>query len=333
MRSENDKKLDECLEKALLGDHESVYQTLKSLPQDDARVVFNLGWHYCNQGHLLKGIQQMDAGRFINCFGMPAISGPIWKDQPLENKTLLFRSEGGAGDQIINFRFAKRFAEMGARVVISCDKGLTPLFSDHGYVCVNHEAVSGVYYDYWVPGMSAISVLGVEYETLEKEPYIRASHPKSLYNPKKRLKVGLKWSGNPQFEHQQFRRFDPELMLSVTDLKATFYSLQKDHDLIDGLPFADLRALMTDWRETANIIADLDLVITSCTAIAHLAGAMGKKVFVIVPVLPYYIWALPENRSVWYKDVTIFRQTKFGEWDDVFEQVKIKLAEVIACTA
>jgi hypothetical protein len=290
--------------------------------QDDARVVFNLGWHEMRHGNLKKGLQMMDAGRFINVFGLPRIPGEIWRDQDLRNKTLLFRCENGFGDQIMNFRFATDFQKKGARVVVSCAPELMPLFSRHGFVCVDNGATPYVHYDYWVPSMSAAHILGYDTDTFPGKPYLSAS-PKKLHSAPNSLKVGIRWAGNPKFEHQQHRRFDPQPLFDLQKLsQVTLYSLQRDEDLVDGLPFADLRDQMKTFEDTANILQGLDLVITSCTAIAHLSAALGKETWVIVPVMPYYAWAAPGESSVWYDHVRLFRQEKYGEWDAPMSKIK-----------
>ena len=82
---------------------------------------------------------------------------------------------------------------------------------------------------------------------------------------------------------------------------------------------------MKTWQDTAEIIKGLDLVITSCTSIAHLAGALGVETWVVVPILPYYTWVLPGDTTPWYDSVRIFRQEKYGEWSQPFEKIKIEL--------
>jgi len=297
---------------------------------DDPRVIFNLGWYEMTHGNLKTGLQMMDAGRHINVFGSPRIPGEIWRDQDLTNKTLLFRSEGGLGDEIINFRFAKDFAAKGARVVVSCSEALMPLFSRHGFVCVRNEAVLGVHYDYWVPGMSAGHVLGYDQDTMPGRSYLSAS-PRNLYSKPNTLKVGIKWAGSPKFEHEQHRKFDPTSLIDLHKTPGvTFYSLQRDEDLIDNLPFADLKNDLKTWEDTASIIAGLDLVITSCTSVAHCAAALGKETWVIVPVLPYYVWAFPGNTSVWYDSVTLFRQEVYGNWDAPIAKIQIALEQFVS---
>jgi hypothetical protein len=323
--------LDLALTAAINGHLDISEDILRSQPeQDDARVMFNLGWHEMRHGNLKKGLQLMDAGRYISVFGLPRIQGEIWKDQDLTNKTLLFRCENGLGDQIMNFRFAKDFADKGARVVVSCDKHLKPIFSRHGFACIDSESVLSLHYDYWIPAMSAAHILGYDTDTFPSQPFMTAE-PKKLYGKDGSLKVGIRWAGNPKFEHEQHRRFDPQPLINLHEMHGvTLYSLQRDENMIDGLPFADLRDQMKTWEDTASIIAGLDLVITSCTSIAHIAGALGKETWVIVPVLPYYAWAVAGEKSVWYKTVKLFRQEKYGEWDTPLAAVREALEQRVS---
>ena len=321
--------LDRALECSINGLADMGEDILRNQPQDDTRVLFNLGWHEMRHGNLKKGFEYLNYGRYINVFGLPAVNGKIWKDESLEGKTLLFRCEGGYGDQILNFRFAKRFEQMGARVLISCAPELKELFSRHGFICIDNETVVGAHYDYWIPAMSAAYILEMEYENLDGSPYIFPNKVNKLFSKEKSLKVGIRWSGNPKFEDEQHRRFNPELLINLYDVpNTTFYSLQRDENVIDGLPFADMQDKMKSWDDTANIISGLDLVITSCTSIAHLSGAMGIPTWIVTPIMPYYTWAVPGEKSDWYDSVRLFRQEKYGEWDSPFQNIRIELTKL-----
>ncbi len=321
--------LDEALSYVVNGKPEFSEEILRNQPQDDPRVLFNLGWHEMRHGNMKKAFEHFNYGRFIDVFGLPALPGKIWKDEPLEGKTLLFRCEGGFGDQILNFRFAKIFQEMGARVLISCAPTLKELFSRHGFICVDNEIVSGAHYDYWVPAMSASYVLGMELNDLDGSPFIFAKDPRKLFSKSENLKVGIRWSGSPDFEDEQHRRFPSELMINLHDIPNTsFYSLQRDENLVDGLPFGDMREQMKTWEETANIIAGCDLIISSCTSVAHLAAAMGKPTWIVTPIMPYYTWVVPGDTSKWYDSVKLFRQEKYGEWETPFIKIREELTKL-----
>lgn len=326
MKYKNIHPLDLALHYNINGYPQKGEEILRNQPQDDLRVLFNLGWHEMRRGNMMKAFEHFNYGRFINAFGLPAIQGKIWKNEPLENKTLLFRCEGGYGDQILNFRFANRFQKMGARVLVSCAPELKELFSRHGFICIDNETVIGAHYDYWIPAMSSPYLLNLEYDDLDGSPYITTSSPIKLFSKDNTLKVGIRWSGNPEFEDEQHRRFPPQLMIDLHDIpNTTFYSLQRDENCVDGLPFADMRDRIKYWDDTANIIAGLDLVITSCTSIAHLAGAIGIPTWIVTPIMPYYTWAVPGEKSKWYDSVRLFRQTKYGDWSDVFNNIRTEL--------
>lgn len=329
MKNKNMHPLDIALNFSINGFPDLGEEILRKQPQDDLRVLFNLGWHEMRHGNFKKGYEYFNYGRYISVFGLPPISGTIWKDEPLENKTLLFRCEGGFGDQIANFRFAKQFEKMGARVLISCSHELMELFSRHGFICISNDVCQYVHYDYWIPAMSAPFILGMEFEDLDGSPYITAKNPSKLFSKPNTLKVGIRWSGNPKFEDEQHRRFPPELMIDLHDVpNTTFYSLQRDENCVDGLPFADMREQLKSWDDTANIIAGLDLVITSCTSIAHLSAAIGIPTWIVTPIMPYYTWAVPGEKSSWYDSVKLFRQEKYGEWGVPFENIRKELTQI-----
>ena len=311
---------------------EIIKQILKDNPNDN-RAAFNRGWHLLREGKLKEGFQHLDRGRSENVFGSPALEGAEWKGESLANKRILLRGEGGLGDEIINVRFAKQLHELGAKVTVSCHPSLGLVFARLPFidslVMRNYEAVS--YFDYWTPAMSVAGKVCNSFDELESGAYLTAAPThihkfKQIINSSK-LKVGIRWAGNNQFEHEQFRKFPTELMLSLQDIPhIQLYSLQRDADLVT-LPesIIDLGSFIDTWEDTAGAIANLDLVITSCTSIAHMAAALGKPTWVIVPVLPYYIWAEEGNKSSWYDSVTLFRQEKFGEWSEPFNKIRKEL--------
>ena len=317
----NTHPLDTALTFAIEGEADVSERILRDQPQDDPRVAFNLGWHELRHGNLCRGMDMMSAGRILNIFGSPPLNtpAPIFRGP---NPTILLRSEGGLGDHIINARFATNLAEYG-RVILMTHPSLVSLL---GRIQGVSETISDTEtdlppHDYWVPAMSAPYVLKMEYPDLLGTPYLRAT-PRQLEG---KFKVGFRWSGNPQFEHQQHRCFAPELMLALADIPGvTAYSLQRDDDLRE-VPFVDLRDEMTDWEATASIVAGLDLVITSDTSVAHCAAALGVETWIVVPVLPYYVWAMPGSTTPWYNAVTLYRQTTYGNWDAPFAKIAADL--------
>lgn len=318
--------LELALHHALQGRPNESEALLRTCPQDDQRVRFNLGWHDLRHDKFAQGFEGLDIGRWLNVWGDDPIGGAIYRDEDIEGKTVLLRLEGGLGDQIIGFRFAHTLKDMGAMVVISCDKILGQFFKNQGFTCVQSEAARYMIYDYWVPGMSVVNLLGFEHETIPNVPYIIPSTCKSLPPSKGNLKVGLCWAGNPEFEHEQYRQFPKELMLDLVPIEgATFYSFQRDNELVENLPFIDLVNDMETIEDTASQLAELDILITSDTMVTHLAASMGVEVWNIIPIMPYYLYAMVGNTTPWYDNMKLYRQTVFGEWDDVFQKIKVDL--------
>ncbi|KJV05561.1 hypothetical protein [Methylocucumis oryzae] len=246
----------------------------------------------------------------------------MWSGQDLTGKTVLLNLEGGLGDQICNARFATNLAGLGAKVILSGDASLASTLMQIDGVTAYAESTcaGGVYHDYYVPSMSAALLLGLEYSDLSGKPYLPCAERKRG----EVLRVGLRWSGNPQFEHEQHRRFDPELMFSLTRIHGVeFVSLQRDSDVV--IPDIIEQLDLSTWDATRQVIESCDLVISSCTSVAHMSAAMGKATWVIVPILPYYLWALPGELSPWYDLVRLFRQTKKGCWKNVFDSIYVEL--------
>lgn len=314
-----------------------ICEQLESELPNDPRAKFNRGWHLIHQGKFQDGFKCLEYGRSLNVYGsgrIPTIK-PIWDQSDLTGKTVLINLEAGYGDNIIYARFATEVWKRGGKCILCCDKSLHSLFSRIPGVseCIIMSQVQSTYHDFWIPGFSCSWLFGHEYDTMPNDPYIFARHEsvelwKTLLDTKK-PKVGIRWSGNPKFEHQQFRLFPPKKLINLykDNEHIQFYSLQRDNDVIE-LPdqMKDLQHLIISWEDTAACIECLDLVITSCTSIAHLASAMGKPTWVIVPILPYHIWAYGDKHSPWYLETTrVFRQTKFGSWDEPFDIINNEL--------
>ena len=310
--------LDLQLEASLRGDFEKSGQIMNKLlleRPDCNRVKFNAGWHELHRGNLQAGHRLLDHGRLEDVFGNPSVSGqPKWNGET--GCTVLMQMEGGLGDQINSYRFASDIQALGNKVVVACSLELAPMFAEK-FITVQHEAAGGVYHDFCVHRMSIVIPLGYEYSDITGTPYIERK------GEAVKGRIGLRWSGNPQFEHEQHRKFPQELMFdAVRDYNCV--SLQRDEGA-DLKPNWMAQADVSDWTATRKSISECDLVITSCTSIAHLAGAMGVNVWIVLPILPYYLWALPGNKTPYYNSAILFRQKKYGDWSSPFESIKEEL--------
>jgi hypothetical protein len=316
--------LDQQLEASLSGNFELGWELCKMAAEDDDRAQFNKGWYVLRNGDLQGGMALLDRGRIEGIFGSDcASSRPQWKGEPLYGKTILLNLEGGLGDQICNARWATDLAKKGAKVVLAGSPDLASVLINIEGVSafVETTAIGGVWHDYWAPSMSVVRQFGYNYKNIKGVPYIKYSN---IFKNEK-FKVGIRWAGNPMFEHQQLRRFEPSYLFNLSNVDLV--SLQRDDNTI--IPEHISTPSLNTWDETCNVIAKLDMVITSCTSVAHMSAAMGKPTWIIVPILPYYLWALPGEKTPWYKSVRLFRQTKSGEWDDVFEKINTELSKIL----
>lgn len=336
--------IDQQLNLMIRGRFEEGWRIAEQLEADtpgDYRAKFNRGWFLIHQGKLQEGFQCLEYGRALKVYGSGKLDTvkPIWNgESSLEGKTVIVNMEAGFGDNIIYARFATEIWKRGGVAILCCDKSLHSLFNriPGTRKCITLSQVKSTFHDYWIPAFSCSWLFGHTFDTLPKQPYIFPVHEsidiwKSILNTDK-IKIGIRWSGSPLFEHQQFRIFPPEKIINLykNNDHIQFFSLQKDTDVRE-LPeqVRDLKDLLISWEDTAACIQNLDLVITSCTSVAHMASAMGKPTWVIVPILPYHIWAYGGKHSPWYEDTTtVFRQKKFGKWDDTFSEVELELSNL-----
>jgi hypothetical protein len=307
------------------------------------RHCFNRGWFIINDGDYQAGCQLLEHGRYLNVYGSPPLytQAPIFNPEQhdITDKSIIVSLEGGYGDEIIHARFATSFKKMGAKAVyIAAAPELVSVFE-------RIEGVDGVIlrnqahtvpHDFWVPGFSAGWIAGHTFDNFPNDPYLSPRPEsvevwKTMINSEK-IKVGIRWAGNPKFEHQQFRKFPENFITNLVKYdELQIYSLQRDHNLL-ALPegVADLQHFLLSWEDTLAAISNLDIVISSCTSIAHIAAAMGKETWVITPILPYHTWTpgSPDaDTSPYYKCVRVFRQDEAKTWNGCFQKLYAELEE------
>jgi hypothetical protein len=173
--------------------------------------------------------------------------------------------------------------------------------------------------------MNLPKTLSVEQEDLYRKPYI-TTDPEYVDKWEDRItgdfKVGLRWSGNPAYEHDLNRTIPIEDINKIIPEWWTKYSLQLD-DPRDMPDVVDLESSLESFEDTLAVMEHLDLIITSCTSIAHTAAALGKQVIIITPIMDYYTWAEGKDKTSWYGDnVTLVRQQVPKNWDAPINELK-----------
>ncbi|MBE9177197.1 glycosyltransferase family protein [Oculatella sp. LEGE 06141] len=271
-----------------------------------------------------------------------AFKEPLWDGSFWQGQRLLLHAEQGFGDTIQFSRYvplvAQRAAQQGGQVIVECQPALMRLLAamdgiDH---LVPRDAPLPDF-DVQAPLMSLPWLFGTTLDTIPADiPYLTApSSPLLQRSPQARFHVGLVWAGNPERQSDGDRSCPLRYVQPILDISGVaVYSLQKGEAAAElkhlGIEskLLDLSSQLHDFADTAAIITQLDLVITVDTAVAHLAGALGHPVWVLLSHLPDWRWLLERNDSPWYPGMRLFRQPSPGDWQGVFEQVKEALQSV-----
>ncbi|MCL1470794.1 FkbM family methyltransferase [Argonema antarcticum] len=265
---------------------------------------------------------------------------PIWDGSSLQGKTILLVCEQGFGDNIQFIRYAPLIAQLGCRVIVVCYEALLRLFSTVAGIEQIVTTGAIVQFEIHAPLLNLPHLFGTTLETIPASiPYLEAQQPYPFTlqaPPETLLKVGIVWAGSSAHKNDRNRSCELKHFLSLLDIpQIAFYSLQKEPKAADLAKIGivkvqDLSEKFNDFADTAAAIAQLDLIISVDTAVAHLAGAMGKPVWVLLTKIPDWRWMLEGEDSPWYPTMRLFRQSREGDWAEIFERVAVALQNLVA---
>jgi len=275
---------------------------------------------------------------------------PLWiGEESLRGKRILIYSEQGLGDTLQFCRYVEKFSALGAQVILEVPTALKELMK--GLKGVTELVTFGEVlplFDYQCPMMSLPLAFKTELDTIPANiPYLSCSEEKKTYwkirlGEHCKLRVGLVWSGGfrpnqPEVWAVNNRRNIPlEKLRVLKNADIEFYSLQKgepaeselrtlQEQSWDGPEVIDFTSELNDFTDTAGLIENLDLVISVDTSTAHLAGALGKPVWVLNRFDTCWRWLLERDDSPWYPSLKLYRQESIGNWDSVVDKVKTDL--------
>lgn len=321
----------------------AIYERVSALAPDDATMRWNVGMIHLLHGDFEKGWIRRDArwGAFsqqARNFTQPALRG----DEPVEGKTVLLYTDEGLGDTLQYVRYASMLAARGARIILQVESSIRPLMSAVPGVSQCLSTVDLPEFDLHCALSDLPLVFRTRLETIPSEvPYLQAPADrvrawKDRLGRHDRLRVGLVWSGNPAHQNDHNRSIALQTLAPILDCDAEFVSLQKgvrdrDRPVLAGRrDIVDLTEQLTDFSETAALVSCLDLVITVDTSVAHLAGALGRPVWLLLPFTPDFRWLLDRDDSPWYPTARLFRQNASREWPSVIGRVRTELGDAIA---
>jgi tetratricopeptide (TPR) repeat protein len=320
----------------------SSYARVRALAPDNADAHFNAALSLLTLGDYARGFAEYE-WRWRRTGMTPAKSfrQKVWLGEfPLAGKTILLHAEQGLGDAVQFARYAPLLARAGASVVLEVPPELKALLSGlEGVAAVVAHGEPLPPFDVHCPLASLPLACKTELSSIPaKIPYLYASEERlGRWRPRlaalRSPRIALAWSGRATHANDRRRslalsQFEPLLSMPGPQ----FVSVQRDLRAIDGEVLASNRNIvhlgpeLDDFADTAAVLALVDLVVSVDTSVAHVAGALGRPGFVLLPFQPDWRWLLDRDHSPWYPAVKLFRQPAIGDWGPVIERVRAELA-------
>jgi Tetratricopeptide repeat/TPR repeat len=329
---------------------EEHFEQALRLKPDYADPHYNLAFVWLTCGDFGQGWPEYEWRWAQPGFLRRAFQRPLWDGSDLRGRTILLYAEQGFGDTLHFIRYVQLIRQRGGTVIVECQRGLVSLLA--GVAGISHLVSQGDLHPAFDVQSPLLSLPGIFQTCLENIPAaIPYVHPKPALvehwrramsgvrtpNARQVFRVGIAWQGKPEFLHDCLRSIPLDYFTRLLEVEGVqLISLQL------GLGGDDLRTLSGKvidfgdrldqksgaFMDTAAIMMNLDLVISSDTAVCHLAGALGVPVWVALALAPDWRWLLDRTDSPWYPTMRLFRQSRQGDWDEIFERItsELKLA-------
>ncbi|MCW8914808.1 MAG: tetratricopeptide repeat protein [Magnetovibrio sp.] len=270
---------------------------------------------------------------------------PLWTGGELDGQTVLLYVEQGLGDALQFVRYAPMVQKRGGKVIVECPRSLQRLFETvDGIDQVISRGDSLPHFDVQCPFLSLPGIFSPGEKTIPKTiPYLHVTDPNRgiwavRLQQDDEIKVGLVWAGSPHHTNDRERSIPLTMYAPLFKVQGcSFYNLQigESAGQLAGVsgPIIDLTNEIDDYADTAALVDQLDVVITVDTSVAHVAGALGKDVWVLLPFAPDWRWQLERKDSPWYPTMKLYRQPQRRDWDSVIQTLVDDLEGLSASTA
>jgi tetratricopeptide (TPR) repeat protein len=324
-------------EKGQLNEAMALQRQAIALQPDHPEAHLNLAFMLLAEGNYRDGWPEYEWRRKQKNSAAPERNFPVpqWRGEELAGKRILIHAEQGLGDAIQFVRYIPLLSQRGGKVLLECYPELHRLFSS--IPGVDQFLISGLPlppFDLHCPMLSLPLAFGTTLESIPSpSPYLKADPDLAAHWAKKfssspgQKKVGIAWAGRPDHFNDRNRSIPPHLFTRLGNIPGIQYvSLQKrltpdqKHSLPD-FEITDWTNDLHDLADTAALIANLDLIITVDTAIAHLAGALAKRTWVLLPHPADFRWLLNRNDSPWYPTLRLYRQSRARDWDEPLARI------------
>lgn len=328
---------------------QELYERVLASAPEDAPTRNDYAQALLARGEFARGWEHYEARWAANGWQDPAyFRQPRWRGEPLCGKSLLVWGEQGIGDQIMFASMVPQLLETAAACTITCDAKLVPLFArafSKATVLARsdqlHAQLGGAAFDFQTPIGSLAQWLRRDFEDFPRHAgYLRADADKTeawrqrlaALGPGK--KIGISWRGGFVNTRRHLRSIELEawlpllqlpgvqfVSLQYTDCAAELKALRERH----GLRVYHWQEAIDDYDQTAALVCALDGIVSVCTALVHLAGALGRPAWVLVPAVPEWRYLRAGERMPWYPSVTLLRQTCLGDWHAVMQEAAARL--------
>jgi tetratricopeptide (TPR) repeat protein len=316
------------------------FRSVIDLEPDNVIAHVALSSLLLTQGRFREGWNELEWRLRMNPRNIPQT---LWQGEDLSNRTLLIWAEQGFGDSIHFSRYVNIVRPRGGRIIVEVEKPLFKLFQ----ASFERESVFSTeqerpHFDFHVPIVSLPRLMGTDLNTIPADiPYLQADRLlaqiwKKRLEPFGGAKIGIAWAGDPLHQRDfarsvPFAVFRRALPVSGIDL----FSLQvgshaQDTRAAEDLKIEGISDQFADYADTAAAILNLDLCITVDTSVAHLAGALGRPIWVLIPFSPDSRWLLHREDTPWYPTMRLFRQERPGDWAAVLDRVHAELVRFAA---
>jgi tetratricopeptide (TPR) repeat protein len=317
------------------------HQAIRCQP-DHAEAHFHLGLLWLLKGDFQRGWPEAEWRWRTRAYATRSLAGPRWDGTTLEGRTILLQAEQGLGDSIQFIRYAALLKKRGGRVLVQCNGTLRELFArcpGVEQVIAQGEAVPA--FDVCASLLSLPGLLGTTLDRVPAEiPYL-AGDPQRVARWKEvleklggKLRVGIVWQGNPAHRNDRRRsvpltQFEPLFRVpgvQIVSMQVGAGAKQLS-EVAKRWPIADLASLFdpSSFADAAAVLCELDLLVSVDTAIVHLAGALGRPVWVALPFAADWRWLREREDTPWYPTMRLFRQRQSGQWAEVFERMATAL--------
>ena len=291
----------------------------------DFRVNFNLGTYDLANGNFKEGLSHVLLdGRKLNIwFEFKYPQEQFWDGDIQPGKTVVLCAEGGIGDEIISVRFMRHLKAAGMNPIWQTNrKDIINLFNRNGFKTI--QELKNIPPNWlWTYSMATPTYLNVSEDDLWNGPYLKPLNQSPILPGKKKL--GIKTMGNPKYDQDLHRTIPWNETIDCIPEDYEIYSFHIDEDF-NHPRVTNLKDKIKSWEDTLDYIEQMDVIVSSCSSLIHAAGSIGKKSYVLVPILNYYVWARPDYHTKWYDEsLTILRQQEYDNWNAPLNELKTLL--------